>query len=264
MVAIDRIVTKFGLLTVVSFNRSEKVYPASGKRAYTKRFYDCLCECGNPVVVVINSLTSGNTSSCGCLRSAMLVAKAEDLSNQKFNRLTALTKVEGKGSFWNCICDCGNKSVVKAESLKSGGTKSCGCLQKEKASEVFVTYNREYREFMGKDPNEPMGESRKYQRSLMAKLRPQIFERDSYTCALCSKVGSKLNAHHIRTWAFYPELRFELSNLVTLCKDCHWIVHNGKFNDFPDEALTILLEGYTKVIEEDFVTQEFGKSHGLF
>jgi hypothetical protein len=36
---------------------------------------------------------------------------------------------------WKCECDCGNKTIVNSSSLRRGATKSCGCLQKERASE---------------------------------------------------------------------------------------------------------------------------------
>ena len=47
-----------------------------------------------------------------------------------------------------------------------------------------------------------------------------IKERDNYTCRDC---GSKKNieAHHIKSFADYPDLRFKLSNGKTLCKVCH-------------------------------------------
>ncbi len=63
-----------------------------------------------------------------------------------------------------------------------------------------------------------------------------IFARDRYTCARCNRTRGdfRLHAHHIKSWADYPELRFELSNLITLCEDCHTWVHsrdnaNGDF-----------------------------------
>lgn len=37
---------------------------------------------------------------------------------------------------WRCQCECGNEIVVRGDSLRSGHTKSCGCLQKEKVSKL--------------------------------------------------------------------------------------------------------------------------------
>jgi len=51
--------------------------------------------------------------------------------------------------------------------------------------------------------------------------RKAVFERDNYTCVNCGKRGVELNADHIKQFAYYPELRFELSNGRTLCVPCH-------------------------------------------
>ena len=71
--------------------------------------------------------------------------KMKDLSGQKFERLTALrpTTERKYGSVvWECQCDCGNIVKVSAGNLKSGNTKSCGCLSKEKATERLIAYNK--------------------------------------------------------------------------------------------------------------------------
>lgn len=57
-------------------------------------------------------------------------------------------------------------------------------------------------------------------------IRMKCFERDDYTCQNCKECrtpGNRiiLNAHHIKPFSIHPELRFELSNLITLCEKCH-------------------------------------------
>lgn len=51
--------------------------------------------------------------------------------------------------------------------------------------------------------------------------RTLVFERDDYTCKECEQRGGKLHADHIQPFAFFPELRFEVSNGRTLCVACH-------------------------------------------
>lgn len=51
--------------------------------------------------------------------------------------------------------------------------------------------------------------------------RTAVFRRDDFTCQMCSVRGGYLEADHIKQWAFFPELRFDVDNGRTLCKPCH-------------------------------------------
>ena len=55
--------------------------------------------------------------------------------------------------------------------------------------------------------------------------RKYVFERDDYTCQRCNIRGAKLNAHHCIPWKLNIDTRFELSNGMTVCKDCHHVLH---------------------------------------
>lgn len=56
-----------------------------------------------------------------------------DLTGQRFGRLTVIKRHTPKGQKvrWLCKCDCGNEKDISAYELTSGNTKSCGCLQAE-------------------------------------------------------------------------------------------------------------------------------------
>jgi hypothetical protein len=60
-----------------------------------------------------------------------------DLTGQVFGRLTVLRLSEERDRYrellWLCKCTCGNETLVRASSLRSGATRSCGCLRQESA-----------------------------------------------------------------------------------------------------------------------------------
>lgn len=65
-----------------------------------------------------------------------------DMTGQRFGQLTVLyrdeTKPRGHGhrAYWVCKCDCGNIKSIEGYHLRSGATKSCGCLQRKRSHEA--------------------------------------------------------------------------------------------------------------------------------
>lgn len=76
------------------------------------------------------------------------MTKCIDLTGQTFNRLTVIKRVENNDrgeSQWLCQCNCKDKNeiIVIGNNLRSGNTKSCGCIIKENAIKL-VENNKKY------------------------------------------------------------------------------------------------------------------------
>lgn len=67
---------------------------------------------------------------------------AKNLVGNRYGRLLVIARAENKGKepAWLCRCDCGNEKIIYGLSLKSGQTKSCGCLAIEKTIARSVTH----------------------------------------------------------------------------------------------------------------------------
>lgn len=122
----------FGKLTV-----TEMIYgKAVGNRIRTQ--CRCLCECGNECVVVSDKLSAGRKLSCGCdTKERKIASNRVDLTGRRFGKLVVEKMLwETKPTKVICRCDCGSITEVINTGLTSGKTASCGCLQKEIASEI--------------------------------------------------------------------------------------------------------------------------------
>lgn len=96
----------------------------------------CKCVCGKEFEVDGQKIRDGRVYSCGCLRYANRDRFYENLVGQKYGRLTVVRRlkpeeVETAQYNWLCRCDCGNLVKTSANKLKTGHTRSCGCLKKE-------------------------------------------------------------------------------------------------------------------------------------
>jgi hypothetical protein len=112
---------KFGKLTVIELTDE---ITKNGKK--DEIYWNCSCECGKTKVLSGLVLLHGKKKSCGCYAMSR-----EDLTGQKFGKLTLIKRVENdkrNWPVWECKCDCGNITNVSTVKLNTGHTKSCGCL----------------------------------------------------------------------------------------------------------------------------------------
>jgi hypothetical protein len=128
----------YGDLTVLAFAGVDKGHNA---------LFFCKCVCGKTITTAGQRLTNGATVSCGCIKTR----GRYDLIGKKFANLEVLN-IDHIDK-WNmahylCRCDCGKETIVGSNKLKSGHTRSCGCLKREaalKGSIAAVAVNATHR-----------------------------------------------------------------------------------------------------------------------
>ena len=123
---------RFGKLVVVE-------YAGNDSKGYST--WKCKCDCGNESIVRGINLTQGSTRSCGCSRYSFTINDGRPNPHQlavgdRFGLLTvgALEKEVDGHKYYYCTCECGGDAVVRADNLKAGKTKSCGCMRGPKKS----------------------------------------------------------------------------------------------------------------------------------
>jgi len=135
-----------------------------------------------------------------------------------------------------CSRECANKGLIKGKPLickvcgkeyyRSPSLGSIYCSNKCKGEAITLLQSGE------NNPSWKGGVSTENHRLRASKRwrvwREAVFTRDNWTCQNCGARSGKgrrveLYPHHIKSFAKYSELRFEVSNGLTLCSDCHKI-----------------------------------------
>ncbi len=132
---IDLTGRRFGKLLVLG--RAER-----DSRGRTR--YLCKCDCGNETIVQSSYLKLGDTKSCGCLKH-QVNWRFDNLTGQTFGKLYVVKRVENdaQGTVqYLCRCECGNEKIVRANHLKRGAVRSCGCLASALTSQRNTTHNK--------------------------------------------------------------------------------------------------------------------------
>jgi len=125
----------------------------------------------------------------------------KQIENKKLGMKKAVDLYKEKnGKFWKTGSKCSEETKRKM-SLSAGGT---GIPQRGK-KRYYHLMDSKYKQW-----------------------RSDVFQRDNWTCQTCGEKGIKLEPHHIKGWAKYEELRYELDNGVTLCYECHQLTKGGK------------------------------------
>ena len=141
------------------------------------------------------------------------------------------------GNYFNCLI-CDKEFWRKQFEIKRGNNKFCSkkCYFKWQKGKNKIIKNPVDRSG-AKNPHWKGGigginviirRSKEYR-----EWREKVFKRDNWTCRECGKRSKKncylrIEAHHIKLFALFPELRFKIDNGLTLCKKCHDKKPKGK------------------------------------
>lgn len=174
-----------------SFN----IFINTGKTKRNRSFVSIKCVvCGKHIYRRIDVLKKCPLHRCGICTKKLKSLKGKDNPNWKERK--------------KCV-DCGVELVHKG----NRPYKRCkNCFDKYNSGENHWNWQN------GKSAeNTIIRNSKKYK--LWAEA---VKKRDNYTCQICFKRGCYLHSDHIKPFSLYPNLRFDVSNGRTLCKDCHY------------------------------------------
>lgn len=167
--------------------------------------------------------------------------KALDISNQKFGKLTAIKVVDYKANrrYWECVCECGNTSIVCTNKLKSGYTKSCGCdkfkgfkinlEERKKIAEKERPVNKIYTQYKNAAKN----------RGLDFNLTKEDFKNLIFqNCNYCGVAPSNELSKKDRPIVYQgidrldSKLGYFKENCVPCCKTCNLAKNNIEYEEF--------------------------------
>lgn len=218
---IDEVGNKHNRLTVIGRTNNDK----NGRACWL-----CKCNCGNTIVVAGISLRIGNTRSCGCLQQETRSVNGsstkgrKDTNEQRKRKSVAHTNMVLSEEHKLAI-SFGLKGKNKTEKHKQNLRKPRPNMSGKnnymygKRGKLSPNW-KEIKKRMDR-PEVALADYREW--------RLSVFKRDNFICQRCKDGnGGNLNAHHIYAWKFFPSLRYESWNGVTLCQKCHQYVHSNK------------------------------------
>jgi len=131
-----------------------------------------------------------------------------------------------KHSWWNLGLEHAGKGKHRSEDVKEK-------ISKARTGKKYSNLQGEKNGMFGKrSPNWKGGTTPERQKiygsNLWREIVKTVFERDGFICQRCNQPKRIIHVHHIKSWADYPDNRFDLDNLITICKECHHWIHSKK------------------------------------
>jgi 5-methylcytosine-specific restriction endonuclease McrA len=193
----------------------------------------CRCDCGSEKHIASNSLNSGDSKSCGCMRrEEQLLAAIAGMEGKQFGYLTAETVVGKQGGHlvWQCSCVCGNYCRVAATNLKTGKQQSCGCYRRQTCGNNFRTHGLSHIfKSSGRYKQIRLERQRTYDNAWSHGLERQLRELQP-TCVVCHATDN-LSTDHVRPLS--KGYGLQPGNAVRLCMSCNSQKHAKDLDELP-------------------------------
>lgn len=117
---------KFGRLTV-------KEHDIEKSKEKKSTYWKCICDCGQNCSIKATHLKSGAATSCGCYNKQRIrETQMIDLTGEIIGNIKVIKKDDSKKNQTNWVCECllcGTVFSTNSYCLRTGQTKSCGCLK---------------------------------------------------------------------------------------------------------------------------------------
>lgn len=205
----DIVGQRFGRLTVVAFDH----------RARNGSMWRCKCDCGGEKIARIDSLTSGNTTSCGCFHAERIAeANRLDITGLVFGKLTAVRqsgRTVRNSVEWVCRCSCGGQRLALVARLMAGLVVSCGCAKNDEEVYCPEKVRQKAAEY------EARRRARKYSAggNHTAQEVSDLYKKQRGRCAWCR---TKLDSYHRdHRKSLYRGGNNDIKNIELLCGPCN-------------------------------------------
>ena len=233
---------RFGRLLVVE---------QTDRRSSGNVVWKCLCNCGSETFASSNNLRSSNRKkaarSCGCLRRDKVVKAAKkralNLVGKRYGRLIVTKRLRKRKRgliLWRCECDCGAITEVTTQTLRSGDTKSCGCLYMERITTMGVASGLAEGE-ASRNVLLTSYKNAAEERGLSWDLSDELFfALTKRNCFYCGKEPLQiLQAPHCKGAYVYngidrvdPDAGYAKGNCVASCKVCNYAKRKMTLKEF--------------------------------
>ena len=187
----------------------------------------------------------------------------KNIVGEKFSRLTVEEYV-GKGyenrAMWKCRCECGNTVIVSGKSLRTGNTKSCGCLNTEERTKRIVSINTTHN----------MSHSRLFR--IWSGMKGRCSYQSHNSWEYYGNKGIKVCAEWeqfepFKDWALANGYKDGLTiDRIDNSKgyspqNCRWATYSEQANNRTNNR-TITFNGETKTVAQ--WADSFGRTHSIF